>query len=72
AVLLMDDHINVQNFIHTIGLNDPTSHAEILDLRSAALNIGNYRLLNTKLYVTVEPGIMGLGGVIQARVPELV
>ncbi|MWY91766.1 nucleoside deaminase [Francisella tularensis] len=72
AVLVRDDQIIVQNFNQTIGLNDPTAHAEILVLRSAALKLGNYRLVNTKLYVTLEPCIMCLGGLIQARVPELV
>ena len=56
----------------TITLNDPTAHAEILALRAAAARVGNYRLLNTTLYVTVEPCPMCMGAVIHARVSRLV
>jgi tRNA(adenine34) deaminase len=55
-----------------ISRNDPTAHAEILALREAAHKIGNYRLLNTTLYVTVEPCPMCMGAVIHARVPQVV
>lgn len=72
AVLVKDYQIIAQNFNQTIILNDPTAHAEILVLRSAAIELGNYRLVNTKLYVTLEPCIMCLGGLIQARVSELI
>jgi len=56
----------------TITLNDPTAHAEILTLRAAAARMGNYRLLNTTLYVTVEPCPMCMGAVIHARISRLV
>jgi tRNA(adenine34) deaminase len=56
----------------TITLSDPTAHAEILALRSAAEKIGNYRLLNTMLYVTVEPCPMCMGAVIHARVSRVI
>ena len=56
----------------TISLPDPTGHAEILALREAALVIGNYRLLNTTLYVTVEPCIMCMGAIVHARVSRVV
>ncbi len=56
----------------TITLNDPTAHAEILVLRSAAAKAGNYRLLNTTLYVTVEPCPMCMGAAIHARISQLV
>jgi len=56
----------------TITLNDPTAHAEILALRSAAAKMGNYRLLNTTLYVTVEPCPMCMGAIIHARVSRIV
>jgi tRNA(adenine34) deaminase len=51
---------------------DPTAHAEILALREAAQKIGNYRLLNTTLYVTVEPCPMCMGAIIHARVAQVV
>ncbi len=56
----------------TISLSDPTAHAEILALRHAAKKIQNYRLLNTTLYVTVEPCMMCMGAIIHARVSRLV
>jgi len=56
----------------TIDLADPTAHAEILALREAALKINNYRLLNTTLYVTVEPCIMCMGAIVHARISKLV
>jgi tRNA(adenine34) deaminase len=56
----------------TIFLSDPTAHAEILALRHAAKKIQNYRLLNTTLYVTVEPCVMCMGAIIHARVSRLV
>ncbi len=56
----------------TIGLCDPTAHAEILVLRKAALEIKNYRLLSTTLYVTVEPCVMCMGAVVHARVARIV
>ncbi|MCG2758642.1 MAG: tRNA adenosine(34) deaminase TadA [Desulfobacteraceae bacterium] len=56
----------------TINLSDPTAHAEILALRMAANKILNYRLLNTTLYVTVEPCIMCMGAIVHARVSRIV
>jgi tRNA(adenine34) deaminase len=51
---------------------DPSAHAEILALRAASRKLKNYRLLNTTLYVTVEPCIMCMGALIHARVARLV
>ena len=55
-----------------ISLYDPTAHAEILALRLAAKGLQNYRLPKTTLYVTLEPCIMCMGALIQARVSRLV
>ena len=55
-----------------IGLYDPTAHAEILAIRKAASKVQNYRLLNTTLYVTVEPCIMCMGAIIHARISTVV
>ena len=55
-----------------ITCKDPTAHAEILALRRAAEQLGNYRLLNTTLYVTVEPCPMCMGAVIHARVAKVI
>ncbi|HAO19346.1 MAG: tRNA-specific adenosine deaminase [Desulfobacteraceae bacterium IS3] len=56
----------------TISLCDPTAHAEISVLREGAQKIQNYRLLNTSLYVTIEPCVMCMGAIIHARVSRLV
>ena len=56
----------------TIALCDPTAHAEILALRAASRALGNYRLPNTTLYVTIEPCIMCMGALLQARVARIV
>ena len=55
-----------------IGNHDPTAHAEIMVLREAAKNNKNYRLINTTLYVTLEPCVMCVGAMIHARVKKLV
>ena len=55
-----------------IHRGDPTAHAEILALRKAARTVSNYRLLNTTLYVTIEPCLMCMGAIIHARVSKVV
>ncbi len=56
----------------TIADCDPTAHAEIIALREAAAAVGNYRLVNATIYVTIEPCAMCAGAMIQARVARLV
>jgi tRNA(adenine34) deaminase len=56
----------------TISRNDPTAHAEILAIREACRVVGNYRLLDTILYVTIEPCVMCMGAVIHARISGIV
>ena len=56
----------------SISENDPTAHAEILALRGAGKRLQNYRLPDTTFYVTIEPCIMCIGALIQARVRHLV
>ena len=51
---------------------DPTGHAEIVAMRNAGDKAGNYRLLNTTLYVTIEPCVMCAGALVHARVNRLV
>jgi tRNA(adenine34) deaminase len=55
-----------------IASHDPTAHAEIMALRQAAARVGNYRLPGCILYVTIEPCIMCLGALLQARIQRLV
>jgi tRNA(adenine34) deaminase len=72
AVLTLDDRIIARAGNRTIADCDPTAHAEIVALRAAAKIIGNYRLLGTTLYVTIEPCAMCCGAMIQARIARLV
>ena len=73
AVLVADnDEMLTAEHNQTITLNDPTAHAEILALRSAAKKIGNYRLLKTTLYVTLEPCPMCMGALLHARISRVV
>ena len=55
-----------------IASNDPTSHAEINAMRMASKALNNYRLIDTTLYVTIEPCIMCMGAIIHARIKRLV
>ncbi len=52
--------------------HDPTDHAEIRALRQASLNLNNHRLLDSTLYVTLEPCVMCAGALVHARVKRLV
>lgn len=56
----------------TIKNIDPTAHAEILALRTAAIRLGNYRLAGTTVYSTIEPCAMCAGALVNARVKRLV
>ena len=72
AVLVKDGAIIGSGWNHPIGAHDPTAHAEIAVLRTAAATLGNYRLLDTTLYVTLEPCAMCAGAMVHARVKRLV
>ena len=56
----------------TIEMADPSAHAEILALREASRRIGNYRLVGTTLYATIEPCMMCMGAAVHARIARLV
>lgn len=72
AIIDAGGDILAQTHNQTITLHDPTAHAEILALREAARKINNYRLLNTTLYVTVEPCVMCMGAIVHARMARVV
>jgi tRNA(adenine34) deaminase len=72
AVVMMEGRIVSRSGNRTIADCDPTGHAEIIALREAAREIGNYRLLGATLYVTIEPCAMCAGAMIQARIARLV
>ena len=72
AVLVADGQVVGQGFNQPIHHVDPTAHAEVVALRQAARTLGNYRLGGTTLYVTVEPCLMCVGALINARVAAVV
>jgi tRNA(adenine34) deaminase len=72
AVVVLDGQIAGAGFNRPIGDADPTAHAEIVALRAAAGQVGNYRLTGATLYVTVEPCMMCVGAMVHARVATLV
>ena len=72
AVVIIDGQIVARAFNQPIRAVDPTAHAEVLALRAAARQVGNYRLTDPTLYVTVEPCLMCVGALVHARVKEVV
>ncbi len=72
AVVVLDREVVATGFNQPIHTVDPTAHAEIVALRRAARELGNYRLTGTSLYVTIEPCLMCVGAVVNARVSTLV
>lgn len=72
AVLVKEDQVLGEGWNAPIAEHDPTAHAEIRALRNAARRLGNYRLLDTTLYVTLEPCVMCAGAIIHARVKRVV
>lgn len=71
AVVVYQDKIIGEGWNQPIISHDPTAHAEIMALRDAANNIGNYRLPDTSIYVTLEPCPMCAGAIVHARVKHL-
>ncbi len=72
AVVVKDNEVIGRGFNQPIGNHDPTSHAEIMALRDAAKKLGNYRLTDCTLYVTLEPCAMCVGALLHARVARVV
>ena len=72
AIVVKDGVIVGEGWNRPISTNDPTAHAEIIALRAAAQKLGTYRLLDTTLYVTLEPCAMCAGAMVHARVKRLV
>jgi tRNA(adenine34) deaminase len=72
AVVVSSGVIVAEGFNQPVHYGDPTAHAEILALRGAARALGNYRLTGAALYVTVEPCLMCVGALVNARVATVV
>lgn len=72
AIVVQNGRVVGRGCNRPITDNDPTAHAEILALREAGSNVGNYRLPDCDLYVTVEPCAMCAGAITHARIRRLI
>ena len=72
AVLVLGGEIVGEGWNQPIGRHDPSAHAEIMALRDAGRRLGNYRLPETTLYVTLEPCPMCAGAIVHARVGKVI
>jgi tRNA(adenine34) deaminase len=72
AVVVLQDEVIGEGWNRPIAANDPTAHAEIQALRSAAASRKNYRLTGATLYVTLEPCDMCVGAMFHARIARAV
>lgn len=72
AVVVKDGEIIGRGSNAPIGSHDPSAHAEMVALRDAALRVGNYRLVDCELFVTLEPCVMCVGAMFHARISRVV
>lgn len=72
AILVSNQQIIGRGYNQPIQAQDPTAHAEIMAIRAGAATLQNYRLVDTTLYVTLEPCFMCTGAIIHARIRRLV
>ncbi len=72
AVLVHNNQVIGEGWNRPIGRHDPTAHAEIMALRQGGLVLQNYRLLDSTLYVTLEPCVMCAGAMVHSRIGHLV
>ena len=72
AVVARDGEVLATGRNRVLETGDPTAHAEMLAIRSAAERVGNYRLTGCDLYATVEPCLMCAGALVHARIRRLV
>jgi len=72
ALVVSNGQVVGQGFNAVIRDQDPSGHAEIMALRQAGSTLGNYRLVDCELYVTLEPCAMCAGAIVQARIKRVV
>jgi len=72
AVVVKNGEILGRGFNAPISRHDPSGHAEMMALRDAAQRLGNYRLVDCELFVTLEPCLMCAGAIMHARIARLV
>lgn len=71
AIVVYKNQIIGRGFNAPISQNDPSAHAEIQAMRDAAQHLGNYRLVDCDLFVTLEPCVMCAGAIMHARIRHL-
>jgi tRNA(adenine34) deaminase len=72
AIVIVNGEIVATGRNCSVGKSDPSGHAEIVALRAAGANSGNYRLPDATLYVTLEPCVMCTGAIVQSRIKRVV
>lgn len=72
AIIVKDNQLIAEGWNRPIQNHDPSAHAEIMAIRNAGKVLQNYRLINTTMYVTLEPCSMCVGAMIHARVDTLI
>ena len=72
AIIVHENKIIGKGWNQPISFHDPTAHAEIIALKDAGEKIGNYRLPESTMYVTLEPCVMCAGAIVHARIAKLV
>ena len=72
AVVVKNGAVIGQGYNRPISAHDPTAHAEVIAMRSAAAALANYRLTDCSLYVTLEPCAMCAGAIMHARIGRLI
>ncbi|MDH5711373.1 MAG: tRNA adenosine(34) deaminase TadA [Gammaproteobacteria bacterium] len=72
AVIVRDNELVAEGWNQPIRSNDASAHAEIMAMRAAGEVLGNYRLVDTELFVTLEPCSMCVGALIHARIKRVV
>lgn len=72
AVIVKNNELIAEGWNQPVQSHDPSAHAEIIAIRKAGRVLNNYRLINTTLYVSLEPCCMCVGAIIHARIQRLV
>lgn len=72
AVVVHEGQVVGRGWNQPIGRHDPTAHAEMMAMRDAGTRLGNYRLVDCTLYVTLEPCVMCSGAIMHARINRVV
>ena len=71
-VIVLEGEVVGEGWNQPIATSDPSGHAELIAIRQACLNVGNYRLPNCQLFSTLEPCVMCAGAIVHARIEKLV